>query len=81
MEVNEETLRIFQQKSDSVSGTLSWKRDLSNMPRITQKLVSRYLMEGVVGGSLVKGGTKHKCHGSQLFKEQYMKKVFVKSNV
>ena len=37
MEDNEEVLGIFQQKSASVSGTLSWTRDLSNMPRIPKK--------------------------------------------
>ena len=33
-------------------------------------------MEDVVGGSSIKGGTKHKCQGYQLFKEKYVKKVF-----
>ena len=35
----------------------------------------------LIGGSLVKGGTKHKCQGYQIFKEQYLEKIYVKSNV
>ena len=42
MENNAEALRNFQEKSASVSGTLCWTRDLSNFPRITQRLISRY---------------------------------------
>ena len=41
-EVNEEALRNFQEKFARVSGTLFWTIDLSNFPRITQKLISRY---------------------------------------
>ena len=42
IENNEEALRNFQEKSARISGTLFWTRDLSNFPRITQKLISRY---------------------------------------
>ena len=42
IENNEEALRNFQEKFARVSGTLFWTIDLSNFPRITQKLISRY---------------------------------------
>ena len=37
----------------------SWIKHMSNMARLTQE-ISKYFMEEMVCGSLVKGGTKYK---------------------
>ena len=69
IENNEEALRNFQEKSARISGTLFWTRDLSNFPRITQKLISRYYMAGTIGRRLFQERSKHKSQGYQFFKE------------
>ena len=81
MEGIEVSLRSYREKSASMlSETSSWTGDLSNMARLTQELISKYFMEGMVCGSLVKGGTKHKSEGYHTFKEKYVKKVVTKNN-
>ena len=56
MEGIEVSLRSYHEKSASMlSETSSWTRDLSNMPRLTEELISKYFMEEMVCGSLVKG--------------------------
>ena len=76
----EVSLRSYHEKyAGMLSETLSWTRDFSNIPRLTQELISKYFMEDMVCGSLVKGGTKRKSQGYQLFKEKYVKKVLEKS--
>ena len=74
------SLRSYHEKSAAMlNETSSWTRDLSNMPRLTQELISKYFMEEMVCGSLVKRGTKHKSQGYQLCKEHYVKKVATKA--
>ena len=41
----------------------------------------KYFVEEMLCGSSVKGETKHKSPGYERLKEQYLKKVFTKSNV
>ena len=69
----------FHQEMEAISTVLSlgklsgkicqceWNIILSSMPRIKQRSLSRYFMEGMSVRRLVKGGTKHKCQGYQLF--------------
>ena len=76
----EVSLRSYHEKYAGMrTETLSWTRDFSNIPRLTQELISKYFMEDMVCGSLVKGETKQKSQGYQLFKEKYVKKVLEKS--
>ena len=73
MESIEVTLRSCHESSAGMlSEKSSWTIDLSSMPRLTQKLISKYFMEEMVCGCLVKGGTKHKSQGHQLYSEQYI---------
>lgn len=58
-----------------------WSTDLAAMPSITQEKIHQYLVLGNSCDSKPKGATKHKILGYQLFKESYVKKVRVKSNV
>ena len=44
-----------EKSAGMLSETSSWTRDLSNMTRITQELISQYLLKEMVCGSLVKG--------------------------
>ena len=56
MEGIEVSLRSYHEKyAGMLSETLSWTRDFSNIPRLTQELISKYFMEDMVCGSLVKG--------------------------
>ena len=73
MESAEVSLRSCHESSAGMlSEKSSWIIDLSNMPRLTQKLISKYFMEKMVCGCLVKGGTKHKSQAHQLFSDQYI---------
>ena len=55
MEGIEVSLRSYHEKSAAMlNETSSWTRDLSNMPRLTQELISKYFTEEMVCGSLVK---------------------------
>ena len=82
MESIEVSLRSYHESSAGMlSETSSWTIDLSNMRRLTQELISKYIVEEMVCRSLVKGGIKHKSQGYQLLSEQYMKKVVTKRNI
>ena len=82
MESIEVSLRSYHESSAGMlSETSSWTIDLSNMRRLTQELISKYIVEEMVCRSLVKGGIKHKSQGYQLLNEQYMKKVVTKRNI
>ena len=59
----------------------SWTRDLTNIPTLTQELIQKYFIEDDTSGCSIKGEFKHKSQGYQLFKENYVKKVCVKSNI
>ena len=45
------------------------------MPRLTQELISKYFMEEMVYGCLVKGRTKYKSQAANFLKKKKRKKL------
>ena len=69
------SLRSYHEKSAGILSETSWTTDLSNMPRLTQELISKYFMEEMVYGCLVKGRTKYKSQAANFLKNNIWKKL------
>lgn len=64
------------------TGITSWTKDLDLLPQLSHKLINDYFVHNTIDiDKRSRGANKHKVLGYQLFKENYVKDIKVKSNI
>ena len=58
-----------------------WTKDLKFLPKFTQQLLEKHLINNISTNDMATGAHKHKKLGYRLFKDKYVSQVQVKPNV